>query len=225
MSQGLNTPDLQVGQDVVLSDGVIVQLVRKLDQTNKQKQVIFLCRDSDRNESEISGSEIVNAKAKWPYDTEKLSVFKPTVGERRLSILDGYYSVVKLEGTQVLIQWEITRRLSYVNVARVGNGNVKEVIDGYYIYSAKHNDETVYIGKGKSSRFMHCVTGTSHVYELNSLHFLGEKVEVSILRDGLTETDAIRLERELIEEVRPAFNKVYLTHCIPATSLRHSPNL
>lgn len=45
----------------------------------------------------------------------------------------------------------------------------------YEVYVCKLNDEVLYVGQGKLGRHNHCKSGCSHVYELNKLHFLGEK--------------------------------------------------
>ena len=41
----------------------------------------------------------------------------------------------------------------------------------YEVYICKHNDVIVYIGKGTRGRHKHCISGCSHVFELNKTFF------------------------------------------------------
>lgn len=214
MSKGAtNISHLSIGDEVVLKDGTIVSIVRKgVIPRRRTGDALYVCEDNCLNEADLRASDIVKGKAVWPFKNDNINKFKAKVGARELSLKDGYYVILKQEDNRVLVQWENTGRLAYVSIAFVGNGTVKDAVEGYYVYAATHNNEIVYIGKGKESRYLHCASGSSHVYELNKLHFSGELVEVAILKDALTDTEATKLEREMIEEVRPAFNKVYLNN-------------
>ena len=58
----------------------------------------------------------------------------------------------------------------------------------YEVYVCRYNGEIVYIGEGALNRHLHCTSGTSNVFELNELYFLGDKglfeVDQEPLLDG-----------------------------------------
>ena len=68
--------------------------------------------------------------------------------------------------------------------------------------------EIVYIGSGKLNRHKHCNSGTSHVYELNKLHFEGVVFDVKVQKYESRKT-ADEKERELIKLHLPKYNTVY----------------
>lgn len=75
-----------------------------------------------------------------------------------------------------------------------------------YVYSDELDGETLYIGKGTGNRWVHCVSGVSHVYELNRAHFSGKLVEVYCLVDGLNSDEAFAQEATIIMNLKPRFN-------------------
>lgn len=79
----------------------------------------------------------------------------------------------------------------------------------YKVYLCKHEGIVVYVGQGYYNRHKHCNSGTSHVYELNKLHFQGVvfDVEVTILD---SKDVAVKKERELIKKYLPKFNKDFM---------------
>ena len=79
----------------------------------------------------------------------------------------------------------------------------------YEVYLCKHEGIVVYVGQGYYNRHKHCNSGTSHVYELNKLHFQGVvfDVEVTILD---SKDVAVKKERELIKKYLPKFNKDFM---------------
>lgn len=79
----------------------------------------------------------------------------------------------------------------------------------YEVYMCKMDNEVIYIGSGKHGRHQHCTSGTSHVYELNKLHFSKCNVSVNVLQSNLSKEQSLRLEKELILQYLPRFNKVY----------------
>lgn len=81
----------------------------------------------------------------------------------------------------------------------------------FIVYKAVVLGETVYIGSGALGREKHCASGCSHVYELNKYHFEGVHIEVSVIKKGLTKEESLQIEKELIQKIRPRFNKVHLT--------------
>ena len=76
----------------------------------------------------------------------------------------------------------------------------------YEVYVCKLNDEVLYVGQGKLGRHNHCKSGCSHVYELNKLHFLGEKIEVRIVNYFDSRDESLACEKELIKKLYPKFN-------------------
>ena len=68
----------------------------------------------------------------------------------------------------------------------------------YYVYAAFVDKKLKYIGKGKGNRYEHVTSGCSHVYGLNESYFQGKTIEVGIVRDNLTESEALDLEAGLI---------------------------
>ena len=81
----------------------------------------------------------------------------------------------------------------------------------YEVYMCKVNGEIVYIGQGKVGRSRHCVSGISHVYELNRMHFseMRNSVEVEIVKFFVSKDDALKLELDLIKKHLPRFNTVH----------------
>lgn len=84
---------------------------------------------------------------------------------------------------------------------------------GYYeICTCKYKGGIVYIGQGRKGRHKHCNSGTSHVYELNKIHFLeGEDaLQVDVVKTHPDEKSSKEFEKGMIKKYRPKFNKVYL---------------
>lgn len=82
--------------------------------------------------------------------------------------------------------------------------------DVFEVYICKYDGDIVYIGEGVFNRHKHCNSGTSHVYELNKLHFNGfsELFDVKVIYVD-TKEKASKLEKSLIDKYKPKFNKVY----------------
>lgn len=61
------------------------------------------------------------------------------------------------------------------------------------------------MGRGK-----HCLSGVSHVYELNRLHFTDkENVKLEVLKFFNSKEGALSCEKDLIVKLKPKLNKVY----------------
>lgn len=69
------------------------------------------------------------------------------------------------------------------------------------------NGECLYVGEGKKNRHLHTMSGRSHVYELNKLHFDGCAMTVTVVHTCDSKSEATRLESELIGSLKPLFNK------------------
>lgn len=75
----------------------------------------------------------------------------------------------------------------------------------YEVYIVKHEKIIVYVGEGKTNRHVHALSGTSHVYGLNKLHFQGANVTVEVIpKDSKKEAEAE--ESRLILLHQPRFN-------------------
>lgn len=80
----------------------------------------------------------------------------------------------------------------------------------YEVYVCRFKGEIVYIGQGAIGRNYHCLSGTSHVYELNKIHFSDEKdlVKVEVVAYFETKTEALKHESNLIADNKPKYNKI-----------------
>ena len=90
--------------------------------------------------------------------------------------------------------------------------------DTMEVYVCKKDGEIVYIGKGRKGRHKHCNSGTSHVYELNEIHFKEGSgiLETEVVKYFKTDEEATKLERLLIQKYKPTFNKVFTGRCSKA---------
>ena len=68
----------------------------------------------------------------------------------------------------------------------------------HYVYVCKVDGEAAYIGKGKGDRWRHCLSGKSHNRKLNEAVILGKDVSVEIVKRGMSESEALSLEKSLI---------------------------
>lgn len=83
----------------------------------------------------------------------------------------------------------------------------------FEVYVCKDENGTIlYIGSGARGRHKHCNSGSSHVYELNKMHFEGKKLSVLVLSLHETREDALQKEKELILQYKPIFNIQYLSN-------------
>lgn len=76
----------------------------------------------------------------------------------------------------------------------------------YYVYAVEVDSSFIYIGKGYKERWQHTISGTSHVYELNRLHFTGQSVSIICLLDNLNSRQAHWFEQNCIVKYQPEFN-------------------
>lgn len=90
-----------------------------------------------------------------------------------------------------------------------GVDRVLEKLEGFYVYKGSINGVVMYVGMGSLDRMLHLNSGTSHVYEANKAHFNGVTVDVYKVKDGLTRTEALTFERQLIEDEQPQWNLTY----------------
>ena len=85
----------------------------------------------------------------------------------------------------------------------------------YEVYICKHNGTVVYIGEGKFGRHKHCLSGTSHVYDLNRLHFEKENVICEVVKVFSTKEESQDLENILIDKYQPIYNIKNKSNYVP----------
>jgi len=82
----------------------------------------------------------------------------------------------------------------------------------YVVYQVLHNGVVVYVGEGKDGRQLHAVSGTSHVYELNRLHFTcPDEVTVKVVKRFDNKADAVAYEVVMIQTLSPVYNKKHVS--------------
>lgn len=75
------------------------------------------------------------------------------------------------------------------------------------MYKAVAEDGTLlYVGSGVLGRHKHCNSGTSNVYNLNKMHFAGEKIITSVVKLFDTKEESLTYEHEYILSHKPLFN-------------------
>jgi len=95
----------------------------------------------------------------------------------------------------------------------------------HVVYYATYKDIIVYIGSGTPERYKHCVSGVSHLYELNRLHFTEpDSVKVYILKGYTSQEDSLAEEVELIREFKPKLNTKSLEDT-PERYARHKEDI
>lgn len=82
----------------------------------------------------------------------------------------------------------------------------------YELYHCEYKGEVVYVGQGLKGRHKHCNSGSSHVYELNKIHFTegSDVLYTKVLKVGKSKKDMLDLEKEHISLIRPRFNSVFI---------------
>lgn len=80
----------------------------------------------------------------------------------------------------------------------------------YEVYEVLYKGLVVYIGSGiQGVRSNHVKSGKSHSVDLNELFFKDpSNIVVSVLREGLTQSESLELEKEYIQSYEPKFNIV-----------------
>ena len=82
--------------------------------------------------------------------------------------------------------------------------------DNYEVYEVTYKGKCVYIGSGLKNRHVHAKSGASHNVKLNELFFKdAENMKVLVLREGLSQEEALESEKEFIMASQPEFN---ITH-------------
>lgn len=79
----------------------------------------------------------------------------------------------------------------------------------FYVYKGSIDGVVMYVGMGSLDRLEHLNSGVSHVYEANKAHFKGLSIDACKVQEGLTRTEALAFERQLIEAEQPQWNLTY----------------
>lgn len=83
----------------------------------------------------------------------------------------------------------------------------------FYVYVCKVDGVAVYVGKGKGNRWKHCLSGKSHNRKLNEAVILGKDVSVELLKEGMSESEALSLENSIIAVFNTPFNVDKVAAC------------
>lgn len=76
-----------------------------------------------------------------------------------------------------------------------------DLLKDHIVYQAKDADGQVrYIGEGKSDRWKHVNSGVSHNFKINEHRFIRGEMDVSVLYEGLTKTEALSIEKALLKK-------------------------
>lgn len=83
----------------------------------------------------------------------------------------------------------------------------KEQLNNHEVYIVIGREGYLYIGSGKKGRHKHCLSGTSHVVELNKAVHEGAKLKVIVVFDELSKYVSLEAEKALILLLKPKYNK------------------
>jgi hypothetical protein len=76
-----------------------------------------------------------------------------------------------------------------------------DLLKDHIVYQVKDADGQVrYIGEGKSDRWKHVNSGVSHNFKINEHRFVRGEMDVSVLYEGLTKTEALSIEKALLKK-------------------------
>ena len=89
--------------------------------------------------------------------------------------------------------------------------------NNHEVYIGKLDGAVVYIGEGIHGRHKHLNSGVSNVYSANRIHFAAKSLDVEIYKDGISKQEAIELEKQLIEELNPLWNRTNRMHTVGLT--------
>jgi hypothetical protein len=76
-----------------------------------------------------------------------------------------------------------------------------DLLTEHIVYCVLDADKRLrYIGEGKADRWKHVNSGVSHNYKINEHLFVKGEMEVKVLYEGLTKTEALTIERALLKK-------------------------
>lgn len=74
-----------------------------------------------------------------------------------------------------------------------------DLLTDHIVYCARDaNGHLRYIGEGKRDRWKHVNSGVSHNFKINEHRFTKGELEVTILHEGLTKTEALSIEKAML---------------------------
>ena len=91
----------------------------------------------------------------------------------------------------------------------ISKEQVKDMKQIYEVYVCSYKGDVVYVGEGRKGRHHHCNSGTSHVYELNQIHFTEGKdlLKVQVVQECTSKVEAEKFEMKLIKKFSPLYNQ------------------
>jgi hypothetical protein len=102
---------------------------------------------------------------------------------------------------------EIEKERIELAMAKLKVNKTKRMELNFVLYAVKSGEIIVYIGSGINGRENHCLSGCSHVYELNKAHFNNEKLTTVVLKRFINKSEALDAEKLAIIKNRPIYNK------------------
>lgn len=76
-----------------------------------------------------------------------------------------------------------------------------DLLTDHIVYCAKDADGQLrYVGEGKRDRWKHVNSGVSHNFKINEHRFTKGELEVTVLYEGLTKTEALSIEKAILSK-------------------------
>jgi hypothetical protein len=76
-----------------------------------------------------------------------------------------------------------------------------DLLTDHIVYCAKDVDGQIrYVGEGKRDRWRHVNSGVSHNFKINEHRFTKGELEVTVLYEGLTKTEALSIEKAILSQ-------------------------
>lgn len=76
-----------------------------------------------------------------------------------------------------------------------------DLLTDHIVYCAKDADGRLrYVGEGKRDRWKHVNSGVSHNFKINEHRFTKGEMEVTVLYEGLTKTEALSIEKAMLSK-------------------------
>ena len=76
-----------------------------------------------------------------------------------------------------------------------------DLLTDHIVYCAKDADGQIrYVGEGKCDRWKHVNSGVSHNFKINEHRFTKGELEVTVLYEGLTKTEALSIEKAILSK-------------------------
>lgn len=76
-----------------------------------------------------------------------------------------------------------------------------DLLTDHIVYCVKdYNGQLRYVGEGKYDRWKHVNSGVSHNFKINEHRFTKGELEVTVLYEGLTKTEALSIEKAILSK-------------------------